>query len=384
MPGTRQVAIVGIGIHPFGRTDGVSGRAQAVHATRQALADAGIGWDQAQFAFGGSRDGGDADTLVNELGLTGLPFVNVWNGCATGGSALTMADRTIRSGAADLGLAIGFDKHPRGAFNADPESMGIGAWYGETGMMLTTQFFAMKIQRYMHEHGITPSTLAKVAVKSFRNGAENPNAWRRTPMTEEQVAGSTMVSDPLTQYMFCSPGEGAVALVLCRAEKARDYTDTPVYLDTVSFATRNYGSFEVFSPWLAPDRAEGPTVVAARQAFEAAGIGPEDVDVAQVQDTESGAEIMHMAETGLCKDGEQEQLIQSGATDIGGSMPINTDGGCIANGEPIGASGLRQIYENVLQLRGAAGSRQVPGNPKVGFTHVYGAPGVSACTVMSR
>ena len=92
-----------------------------------ALADAGIGWDQAQFAFGGSRDGGDADTLVNELGLTGLPFVNVWNGCATGGSALTMADRTIRSGAADLGLAIGFDKHPRGAFNVDPESMGIGA-----------------------------------------------------------------------------------------------------------------------------------------------------------------------------------------------------------------------------------------------------------------
>jgi len=380
----RRVAIVGAGIHPFGRTDGVSGRQQAVIATRQALADAGITWKQAEFAFGGSRDGGDPDTLVNELGLTGLPFVNVWNGCATGGSALTMADRTIRSGAADLGLAIGFDKHPRGAFNADPESMGIGAWYGETGLMLTTQFFAMKIQRYMHQHGITRSTLAKVAVKAFRNGADNPNAWRRTPMSEEQVLASMMVSDPLTQYMFCSPGEGAVALVLCRADKAREYTDRPIYLDAVSFATRHYGSFEVFSPWLAPERADGPTVVAAGQAFEAAGIGPEDVDVAQIQDTESGAEVMHMAETGLCKDGEQEHLIQSGATGIGGTMPINTDGGCIANGEPIGASGLRQVYENVLQLRGAAGARQVPGEPKVGFTHVYGAPGVSACTVMSR
>ena len=380
----RRVAIVGAGIHPFGRTDGVSGRQQAVIATRQALADAGITWKQAEFAFGGSRDGGDPDTLVNELGLTGLPFVNVWNGCATGGSALTMADRTIRSGAADLGLAIGFDKHPRGAFNADPESMGIGAWYGETGLMLTTQFFAMKIQRYMHQHGITRSTLAKVAVKAFRNGADNPNAWRRTPMSEEQVLASMMVSDPLTQYMFCSPGEGAVALVLCRADKAREYTDRPIYLDAVSFATRHYGSFEVFSPWLAPERADGPTVVAAGQAFEAAGIGPEDVDVAQIQDTESGAEVMHMAETGLCKDGEQEHLIQSGATGIGGTMPINTDGGCIANGEPIGASGLRQVYEHVLQLRGAAGARQVPGEPKVGFTHVYGAPGVSACTVMSR
>jgi len=381
---TTGVAIVGIGIHPFGRTEGVSGRQQALVATRQALADAGIRWEQAQFAFGGSRDGGDADTLVNELGLTGLPFVNVWNGCATGGSALTMADRTIRSGAADLGLAIGFDKHPRGAFNADPESMGIGAWYGETGMMLTTQFFALKIQRYMREHGISPSTLAKVAVKAFRNGSENPNAWRRQPMTEEQVAASMMVSDPLTQFMFCSPGEGAVALVLCRADRARQYTDTPVFVDAVSFTTRRYGSFEVFSPWLAPERADGPSVEAAKAAFEQAGIGPSDVDLAQIQDTESGAEVMHMAETGLCKDGEQEHLIQSGATEIGGAMPINTDGGCLANGEPIGASGLRQVYENVLQLRGRAGSRQVPGEPKVGFTHVYGAPGVSACTVMTR
>ena len=251
-------------------------------------------------------------------------------------------------------------------------------------MMLTTQFFATKIQRYMHEHDISTSTLAKVAVKAYRNGSENPNAWRRTPMTEEQVAGSTMVSDPLTQFMFCSPGEGAVALVLCRADQARRYTDTPVFLDAVSFATRRYGSFEVFSPSLAPERADGPTVEAARAAFEQAGIGPDDVDVAQVQDTESGAEIMHMAETGLCKNGEQEHLVQSGATGIGGSMPINTDGGCIANGEPIGASGLRQIYETVLQLRGEAGSRQVPGGPKVAFTHVYGAPGVSACTVMTR
>jgi acetyl-CoA acetyltransferase len=203
-------------------------------------------------------------------------------------------------------------------------------------------------------------------------------------MTEEQVAGSPMVSDPLTQFMFCSPGEGAVALVLCRADRAREYTDTPVYLDAVSFVTRHYGSFEVFSPWLAPERTDGPTVEAAKAAFEQAGIGPEDVDVAQIQDTESGAEVMHMAETGLCKDGEQQHLVQSGATGIGGSMPINTDGGCIANGEPVGASGLRQVYENVLQLRGEARTRQVPGDPKVGFTHVYGAPGVSACTVMSR
>jgi acetyl-CoA C-acetyltransferase len=379
-----DVAIVGIGIHPFGRHDGVSGRQQAVQAARLALADAGIGWHDVQFAFGGSRDGGDADTLVNELGLSGLPFINVWNGCATGGSALTMADSTIRSGAFDIGVAIGFDKHPRGAFNADPESMGIGSWYGETGLMLTTQFFGLKIQRYMYDHEVSASTLAKVAAKAFRNGSLNPNAWRRTPLSAEEIASSTMLSHPLTQYMFCSPGEGAVALVLCRADQARRYTDRPVHLKAAALRSRRFGSFEVFSPWLALERADSPTVEASRAAFEIAGVAPDDIDVAQIQDTESGAEIMHMAETGLCKHGEQEALIQTGATEIAGSMPINTDGGCLANGEPIGASGLRQVYESVLQLRGDAGPRQVPNDPLTAFTHVYGAPGISACTVLTR
>jgi acetyl-CoA C-acetyltransferase len=378
-----DVAVVGIGMHPFGRHEGRSGRTQAVHAARAALADAGITFADMQFAFGGSHSAGDADALVSELGLTGLPFVNVSNGCATGGSALTMADRTIRSGAYELGLAIGFDKHARGAFDTDPESIGLGAWYGETGLMLTTQFFAMKIQRYMHEHGITRSTLAKVAAKAFRNGARNPMAWRREPLSEEQILAAPMISHPLTQYMFCSPGEGAVALVLSRADLARRYTDRPVFLRSATLCSRRFGSFEVFSPWLATERAESPSVEAARMAFEQAGIEPGSVDVAQVQDTESGAEIIHMAETGLCKHGEQEALIHAGATEIDGALPVNTDGGCLANGEPIGASGLRQVYESVVQLRGDAGDRQVPRSPRVAFTHVYGAPGVSACTVLT-
>jgi acetyl-CoA acetyltransferase len=127
-----------------------------------------------------------------------------------------------------------------------------------------------------------------------------------------------------------------------------------------------------------------PSVQASQAAFEMAGIGPEDIDVAQVQDTEVGHEIMHMAECGFCKDGEQEALIRQGATEIGGTIPINTDGGLLANGEPVGASGLRQVHEVCLQLRGQAGARQVPGSPKAGFTHVYGFPGVSAVTVLAR
>jgi acetyl-CoA acetyltransferase len=181
--------------------------------------------------------------------------------------------------------------------------------------------------------------------------------------------------------MFCSPGEGAVALVLARGEKTNGAK--PVYLRSAVFKTRRFGSFEVFSPSIPVHDGVSPTAEAAAAAFEQAGIGPDDVDIAQLQDTESGAEIMHLAETGLCQDGEQEQLIQAGATRIGGRLPVNTDGGCLANGEPIGASGLRQVHEVVLQLRGEAGERQIPGPARVGFTQVYGAPGVSACTVLS-
>ncbi len=381
---TQDIAIVGIGMHPFGRHDGVSGRQQGVHAARAALRDAGIIWPDIEFAVGGSAAAGPPDTMVSDLGLTGVPFVNVSNGCATGGTALLTAMAAISSGAVRNAMAVGFDKHPRGAFNADPASHGIGAWYGETGMMLTTQFFALKIQRYLHEHGIESGVLARIAEKAYRNGAQNPNAWRTQTVTAEEIAASPMLSDPLTKLMFCSPGEGGVALVLCAAEDASKYPGTPVFLRSAVMKTRQFGSFEVFSPWLSPERGSSPSEDAARAAFEEAGVDPADVDVAQIQDTESGAELMHMAETGLCKHGEQEALLARGGTEIGGELPINTDGGCIANGEPIGASGLRQIYENVLQLRGAAGPRQVPGEPRTAFSHVYGAPGVSACTVMTR
>ncbi len=377
------VAIVGIGISPFGRHEGMSGLSQGAAAVRRALADAGLTWNDVQFATGGSQDAGNADTMVNVLGLTGLPFFNVENACATGGSSLSIACSLIASGTYDVGVVVGFDKHKRGAFDPNPADWGLGDWYGETGLMLTTQFFAMKIQRYLHDHAISPSILSKVAAKAYRNGVLNPNAWRRTPLTEAEIEGSTMISDPLTQYMFCSPGEGGVALVVCRAELASRYTSKPVYVRSTVVRSRRFGSFEVFSSWLAPERAPSPSVEAAKTAFEAAGIGPEDVDIAQLQDTESGAEVMHMAEAGLCADGEQEALLASGSTELGGTLPINTDGGCIANGEPVGASGLRQIHESVLQLRGDAGDRQVPSKPRVALTHVYGAPGVSACTVLS-
>ncbi len=378
----RDVYIIGAGIHPFGRHD-LSGLEQGVAAARDALKDAGADWQDMQFAFGGSLAAGNADAMLPIMGLSTMQFINVANGCATGGSALLSGYWSIKSEEFDMGIVVGFDKHPRGAFNADPKASGLPQWYGDQGLMLTTQFFGMKIQRYKELYGISDETLGKVAEKAFQNGSLTPHAWRREPVDLDTIMNSQMVSDPLTKFMFCSPAEGGAALILASEEKMKQLGAKGVLMRGASVRTRPQGSFEVFSPSLDVERGGTPTEVASKAVYEMAGIGPEEIDIAQIQDTESGAEIMHMSENGFCADGDQEKLIQDGDTKIGGKLPINTDGGCLACGEPIGASGLRQVYENVIQLRGDAGDRQVPGNPRLGYTQVYGAPGLSACTILS-
>jgi acetyl-CoA acetyltransferase len=380
------VSIVGAGLSKFGRQPEKSGRDLALDAIHAALGDAGLEWADVQVAFGGSDGSGLADTLVTDLGLTGIPFTNVKNGCATGGSALMSAMNAIRSGAAEVALAVGFDKHPRGAFDPRPEDWGLPTTYGEAGLMVTTQFFGIKIARYLREHGISERTLALVAEKAYRNGALNPNAWRREPIPADEIAAADMVNDPLTRFMFCSPGEGGAAIVLASETAVR--SSRAVRVLGAATRTRRFGSFEVFSPSIqGSGQPSSVSADAAAAAFAVAGITPDEVDVAQLQDTESGAEIMHLAECGFCKDGEQEAMVAAGETEIGGRLPVNTDGGCIANGEPIGASGLRQVHEIVTQLRGEAGERQVHqgrrAGPSIGFTHVYGAPGISAFTVLA-
>lgn len=377
------MAIVGIGIHPFGRFDSTA-QQMALSAIGDALADAGLRWADVEVAVGGSLDGGQADVMVGALGPTGIPFINVLNGCATGAASLITARNMITAGMGDLGLVVGFDKHPRGAFAApDVTTWGVGSWYGEIGMFLNPQFFGLKAQRYLHDYRIPVETLAAVAEKAFANGELNPNAWRRKPLTRQEIATSRLINDPLRQYMICSPSEGAVALVVCRAEVADRYSDNPIYLRAAELASRKDGSFELFQTSLPSELPPTPSELASQRAYAAAGIGPGDIDVWQLQDTESGAEIMHMAEVGLCEHGAQPELIDAGATSITGASPVNTDGGLLANGEPVGASGLRMVYEVCTQLRGAAGPRQVA-SPRTGFTHVYGAPGISACTILAK
>ncbi|PPJ33507.1 acetyl-CoA acetyltransferase [Nocardia nova] len=379
-----DVAIVGIGLHPFGRYEGKSALEMGADAVRAALADAGVEWKDIGTAFAGSMEITNPEAVVGLLGLTGIPARAVLNGCATGATSLAMAANAVASGEHDLAIAIGLDKHPRGAFAADPSVAGLPGWYGEAGLFLTTHFFGMKINRYMHDHGISDRTLARAAAKAFRNGAANPNAWRRKPISEDQILESQILNYPLTQYMYCSPDEGAAAAIVCRADQARKYTETPVYIRASALRSRRLGAFELLAPSLPMDSVPSPTVDASLAAYEQAGLGPEDVDIAQLQDTDAGSEIIHMAENGFCKDGEQEKLLAEGATEIGGRIPVNTDGGLLANGEPVGASGLRQIYELVTQLRGRAGDRQVPGNARVGYAQLYGSPGTAGVTILSR
>jgi acetyl-CoA acetyltransferase len=368
MTANDEVYIVGVGRFPFGRHHGVSALQMGAAAMREALEDAGINWGDIDLAVGGSNTA-KPDSLVAMLGLTGVSFTSVRNGCATGGVALGVAANALRAGQGQLAAVVGFDKHERGAFSSDSAAYGLGDWYPRMGMMVTAQFFAMRTRRYLHDYGLDEGHLAQVAARASRAGAAHPQAWRRQELTVEQILSAPMVADPLTNMMLCQPNEGGAALVR---------------LASLAVRTRMPGSFEVYAPWLSAHRGESPSAAAAAAAFTNAGLDPARVEVAQIQDTDSGSELIALAEIGLCEHGAQAALLDDGATEAKGRLPINTDGGCLASGEPIGASGLRQIVEVTRQLQDRPEGLPVAHRPRVGFTHVYGAPGMSACAVLTE
>jgi acetyl-CoA acetyltransferase len=381
---TPGIAIIGVGIHPFGRYADRSALEMGAVAIGRALKDAGVDWSDVGSLYAGSLEVANPEAVTGLVGMTGIPARATLSGCATGNSLLTLAARDVQLGEAEIAVGVGLDKHPRGAFGAEPAVAGLPQWYGDQGMFLTTHYFGTKIMRYMHDHNISEETLARIAAKNLANGALADHAWRRKPISVETILGSPVVNAPLRQFMYCNPNEGAAAVVVCRADVAKKYTDTPVYLRASALRSRREGAYELLRTSIELPIVPGTTAEAAKAAYEQAGIGPEDVDVAQLQDTDAGSEVIHMAETGLCKDGEQESLLHDGATEIGGRLPINTDGGLLANGEPVGASGLRQVYELVHQLRGSAGDRQVPNNPRVALAQLYGSPGTAAVAILTR
>ncbi|MDT5016101.1 MAG: acetyl-CoA C-acetyltransferase [Mycobacterium sp.] len=384
MSSTPDIAIIGVGLHPFGRYEYRSALEMGAVAISRALSDAGLDFSDVGSLYAGSLEVANPEAITGLVGMTGLQARATLSGCATGNSLLTLAARDVQLGEAEIAIGVGLDKHPRGAFGADPAVAGLPQWYGDQGMFLTTHYFGTKIMRYMHDHSISEQTLARVAAKNLDNGAKNPTAWRRKPMSVEAILASPVVNAPQRQYMYCNPNEGAAAVVVCRADAAKKYTNTPIYLRSTALRSRREGAYELLRTSIELPIVPGTTAEAAKAAYEQAGIGPEDIDIAQLQDTDAGSEVIHMAETGLCKDGEQEALLADGVTQIGGRLPINTDGGLLANGEPVGASGLRQVYELVHQLRGTAGDRQVPNEPRVALAQLYGSPGTAAVAILSR
>jgi acetyl-CoA acetyltransferase len=383
MESSMDVCIVGIGIHPFGRFD-KSYEEIGAHAATLALADAGVSWSNIQAAYlsrmylpatSGAR-------VLRRLGGTDIPIVDVEAACASGGAALRQAVLAIRSGEADLVMVLGVEKMPRGFM--DP-SMIYSRWQIEMGMSLNPSYWAMRARRHMHDYGTTELQIAQVAYKNHKNSVHNPNAMYRKEFSLDEIAHSPPVCDPIRRLEICAPNDGAAAVIVASARRARQLGGRPIRIAACSHTIARYSAdFRCPADSMsATARNPGPTEVTARQAFEQAQVGPNDIDCFEVQDTDAFCEIEIYEELGLCPPGEGGKLIAEGRTAIGGESPVNMSGGLISKGEPVGASHLGQVYEIVSQLRGTCGLRQVD-DARVGLAHVLGAGGNCAITILQK
>lgn len=369
-----SVIVSGIGLHPFGRFEGKTVTEMGVAAVRAALAEAGVWAGGFQAAFCGTAYSGVAagHKVLGALGLTGVPIVDVEAGCASGGAALMLAAGAIRAGQYERVLVFGMEKMPKGMIR----SSFFEPWREEAGLSATPAYFALRAQRLMREHGVTDEHLAAVVVKNRRNGVDNPDAMFRSEVTAEQVLSSRMVSPPLRLWMLCSPNEGAAAVVLERGTDGVELA-AAVLRSHLPGSVLNEGT--PLSGLTDDEAIVPPTALAARAAYEEAGLGPSDLDLVECQDTDAARELLSYQELGL---GEPVELIESGAVSRDGRLPVNLSGGLLSKGEPLGASALGQVVELARQLRGAAGPRQRDG-ARVGLAHTVGR-GANASVVILR
>lgn len=376
-----DVVILGAGIHPFGRFD-ESAEKIGAYAARMALEDAGVAWSDIQTAYlarmylpatSGAR-------ILRNLGGTDIPIVDVEAACASGGAALRQALLAIRSGEVDLALVIGVEKMPRGFM--DP-SMIYSPWQIQMGMSLNPSYWSMRAQRHMFEYGTTERQIAQVAYKNHKNSVHNPNAMYQKEFSIEEIMASPLVCDPIRRLEICAPNDGAAALVVASAKRARELGGRPIQIAACTHTIARYSAdFRCPADSMSSTTNNpGPTEVTSQQAYARAGIGPKDIDCFEVQDTDAFCEIEIYGDLGLCSATEAGRLIEEGRTEISGDMPVNMSGGLISKGEPVGASHLGQVVELVSQLRGEAGPRQVEG-AKTALAHVLGAGGNCAVTIL--
>jgi len=390
-----EVVILGVGMHAWGKW-GLSFVEYGVHAARAALADAGVSWPEIQFISGGAtmRCGYPGyvagATFAQALGWQGAEVNTSYAACATGSQALAAARAKILSGACDVALVVGADTTPKGflapAKGYRPEDPD---WVRFHIGITNPTYFALYARRRVDLFGATERDFAAVKVKNAEHGLANPNARYRKKLTVEEVLSSPMVADPLRLLEISATSDGAAALVISSVAYAKQRAVQPlVRIAGISCVTPRFASSEVEMPDIATDSAivaqpHSYRASIAVKAYAEAGIGPEDVSVAEVYDLSCALELDWYEHIGLCKEGEAESLLRSGATRIGGRIPVNPSGGLACFGEAVPAQALAQVCELTWQLRGQAGARQVEG-AQVGITANQGLFGHGSSVVLKR
>jgi acetyl-CoA C-acetyltransferase len=365
----------------FGELWDLSFRKMMIEAGTRALEDAGIDGRQIDAMYVGNMSAGQfieqehvASLIVDHAGLTPIPCTRVEAACASGGVALRQAAIAVASGIHDIVVAAGIEKMTDILTGATTEALASASdreWEAYVGVTFPG-LYALMARRHMYEFGTTEEQMAMVAVKNHRNACLNPYAQYHTEITVEEVMSSAPVAQPL-KVLDCSPiTDGAACVILAPADMAKQFTDTPVIIEGTGQASDTISLHD--RPTLTGLRAAQE---AARTAYKMARVEPEDIDLAEVHDCFTIAEIMAIEDLGFCKKGEGGKLTEQGETSIGGKIPINTGGGLKGKGHPVGATGIAQAVEIVLQLRGEAGKRQVNG-AEVGLTHNVGGSGGTA------
>jgi acetyl-CoA acetyltransferase len=375
----RPVYVAGTGLHPFGRFD-TSLTTIGATAVRAALAEAGVARGGFDAAFCGCVYGGVASghKVFTALGLSGGPIVNVEAGCASGGAALALGAAQIATGRAERVLVLGLEKMPRGMIR----SSFFEPWREEAGLAATPGYFALRAQRLMRESDVRLEDLARISVTNHAHGVHNPNAMYRKPVTVEQVLASAAVCEPLRLLMLCSPNEGAAAIVLSAAPPAQGPAISIAAAQVRSHLAGNVLGEHTPLSGLVDDGMPTPTEMAARAAYEEAGLGPEDTDVVELQDTDAARHILSAEELGLCARAAGGRWVRDGGGEMTSRLPVNPSGGLLSKGEPLGASAIGQAIEIVWQLRDACGPRQVA-NARIGLAHTVGR-GANACVMIFR
>lgn len=388
----EPVLVAGVGMTPFKKPgDNLPYPEMAAQAIRQALQDAGLAYSDVQDVYAGYVYGDSAcgQRAVYEVGMTGVPVINVNNNCASGSTALYLARKAVAHGAADCALAVGFEQMAPGALKAhwddrpDPLDRFNGVMdevFGHPELPMAIRYFAAAGREHMQRYGTSLETFARIRAKASRHAARNPLAlFRKEVSTEEVLASSALVPGLMTRLMACPPTCGAAAAIFVSKKFAQKMgLNTSVQVLAQSLVSDRPGTF---------DDKSGISVVgfdvtreAARQVYEAAGVGPQDIDVCELHDCFTQNELLSYEGLGFCAVGEAQTFVEAGNNTYGGAVVVNPSGGLLSKGHPLGATGLAQCYELTHQIRGSAEARQVEG-ARFALQHNAGLGGAAVVTL---